>query len=104
MLNSIEKLEPCLHRLLVKPEPVEIKTESGIIVQLDKREQQAGVIGTVIKVGKTCFKDYGATPEDLGIKVGTKVYFAKYGGAEFKVAGESYRWLNDEDCLGVIHE
>jgi chaperonin GroES len=99
---KIEHLKPILHRILVKPDPVEIKTESGIIVQLDKREQKAGVVGTVIDLGTTCFKDYGTTAAELGIEIGTKVYFAKYGGAEFKVDGESYRWLNDEDVLGVV--
>lgn len=93
-------LKPVLHRLLVKPDPVELKTESGIIVQLDKREQKAGVIGTVVAIGNTAFQQLGSTPEAEGVSVGSKIYYAKYSGAETK-DGE-FIWLNDEDCLGII--
>lgn len=101
---SPDKLFPVLHRILVKPDPVEIKTESGIIVQLDKREQKAGIIGTVVKIGHTCFKDYGSTAEELGLHVGSKVYYAKYGGVLITLDGEEYRLLNDEDIIAVYKE
>ena len=93
-------LKPVLHRLLIEPEPVEVKTESGIIVQLDKREQKAGVVGTVIAIGNTAFTDYGSSPEKEGISVGSKIYYAKYSGAETKDG--KFQWLNDSDVLGVI--
>ena len=93
-------LKPVLHRLLIEPEPVEVKTESGIIVQLDKREQKAGVVGTVIAIGNTAFKGFGSTAEDEGITVGSKVYYAKYSGAETKDG--KHIWINDEDCLGIV--
>ena len=58
-------LNPVLHRVLVKPEDVSEIDETirrakaaGIHVELDKREKKAGVIGTVVKVGNTCFKSF----------------------------------------------
>lgn len=100
-------LKPVLHRVLVKPEDVTEVDEvvrrakaAGIAVQLDKREQKAGVVGTVVRVGSTCFRSFGSTPEDEGVVPGAKVYYAKYAGAETKDGDQI--WLNDEDILGVI--
>lgn len=102
-------LKPVLHRVLVKPDDVSEVDEvvrrakaAGIEVQLDKREQKAGVIGTVVKVGNTAFKDQGSSAETEGVVPGAKVYYAKYAGAETKEGG--YIWLNDEDILGVIED
>ena len=95
-------IKPILHRLLVKPDEVETKTKGGIILAIDeKREQAAAERGTVVAVGDTCFKDYGAD-SDL-IKVGDRVYFARYAGKKVTDADEqSYILLNDEDIVGVL--
>lgn len=93
-------LKPVLHRLLIKPDPLENVTDSGIVYVLDKREQDAGVTGTVVAIGNTAFLAYSTTPQDEGITVGTKIYYAKYSGA--KIKDSEYLWLNDEDVLGVV--
>lgn len=94
---------PLLHRILIKPDKVENKTESGIILQIDeKREQAAAETGTIISIGPTCFKDYGGSPEDL--KVGDKVAFARYAGKTVKDKGEEFLLLNDEDLVGLIKD
>jgi len=97
-------IKPILHRILIKVDPVETKTASGIIVSLnEKREQAAAEIGTVVDIGTTAFKDYGEAP-DL-IKVGDRVYFAKYAGKTVKdVDDNEFTILNDEDIVGVLYE
>ena len=93
---------PLLYRILVKPEQVETKTASGIVLALnEKREQAAAEKGTVIRVGEMAFKDYGGTPEHL--KVGDTVFFAKYAGKFVKDTDEQdYVLLNDDDIIGII--
>lgn len=97
-------ITPLLHRLLVKPDEVETKTKSGIVLAIDeKRESAAAEKGTVITIGSTCFKDYGESPNIL--KVGDRVYFAKYAGKKVTDNDSTeYICLNDEDVIGVLHD
>jgi chaperonin GroES len=91
---------PILHRLLIKPDNVETKTASGIIVSLnEKREQAAAEKGVIIAIGDTAFKDFKA---EVIPSVGDRVYFAKYAGKEVVENEEKFLLVNDEDCLGVI--
>lgn len=98
-------INPCGHRVLVKPEPVEKVTKSGIILHHDaaEREELANIIGTVVAIGPTAWMT-----ENLGkvawCKVGDRVAFAKYGGFVMvdPEDGEKYRLINDEDCTCII--
>ncbi len=95
-------MKPVLHRVLVKLDPVETKTASGIVIAMNERnEKKASVKGTVVEVGSTAFISYGTTPEAQGIVPGARVCFAKYAGAE---VDQDHTLLNDEDILGVINE
>lgn len=96
-----------LHHVLVKPDKMEEADEtirrareSGLIVQLDKREQKAIEFGTVLSVGPTAFKDYGRGPDIL--KEGDRVSFAKYAGKEIKDNGVDLLILNDQDVLCIV--
>lgn len=102
-------INPVLHRVLVKPEKVEDADElikraklAGIAVELDKRESKAVVVGTVVKVGSTAFKEFNTTAEEQGVIPGAKIQYAKYSGAEIQ-NGELIL-LNDEDIVGVVEE
>lgn len=95
-------LEPVLWRILIKPDPVETKTSSGLIIAKDvKREEAATERGTVAAIGSTAFKAYDSDPP---FKVGDRVYFAKYAGkiVEDVEENEKYILLNDEDIVAVI--
>lgn len=97
-------IKPILHRILVKPDPIETKTEAGIILAInEKREQAAAESGIVMAMGDTCFIDYGG---DLTtVSVGDHVFYAKYAGKSVKdVDGSEYILLNDEDLIGIIKE
>ena len=96
------KIKPVMHRILVKPKELEEKTESGIIVQWDKREQAAVETGTVVSIGSTCFDTYGTTAQKESVVEGATVLFAKYSGKEVKDGDIRYLLLNDEDIVGVI--
>ena len=104
-------IKPVLHRILIRPEKVEEIDDvvrrakaAGLAVQLDKREEKAVEVGTVVRVGSTAFKEFGSSSEDEGIKPGAKVIFAKYAQKEVKDNGEILFLMNDEDIVGVYED
>lgn len=104
MSRSISKIIPAGHRVLVKPDPAEKTTESGIIIQYESkaRVDQAQVTGTLVEIGPSAWKDYSDGAP--WASVGDRVLFAKFGGYEVKIKGELYRVMNDEDITAVIEE
>lgn len=102
-------IKPILHRILVKPDNVEDADDvvrsaraAGLEVQLDKREQAAIEVGTVVDLGSTCYHEFGTTAQDQGIFVGSRVTFAKYSGKSVKDGEDRFLVMNDEDVIGVI--
>lgn len=97
-------LKLLLHHVLVKPDDIETKTQSGIILAVnEKAERKAVEYGTVIKVGPTAFVDHGRDPSILN--GGDRVSFARYSGKSIVDSdGEEYILLNDDDILCVIEK
>ena len=96
-------VKPILHRILLKLDNIETKTESGIIIAMDeKRERKAVEVGTVVSIGETAFKDYGGAPDM--IKIGDRVVIARYSGKEIKDGDIEYVVVNDEDILVKLGE
>lgn len=101
-------LKILLHHVLVKlDDAIEADAAlkrakaAGIIVELDKREQNAVEYGTVIQVGPTAFTDYGRDRTIL--KEGDRISFTRYSGKGIKDSdGAEYVLLNDSDVLVVI--
>ena len=96
------QIKPVLHRVLVKPDKLEEKTSSGIIIQYDKREEAAVEKGIVVDVGSTAFKEFGTTALEQGIYPFARVTFAKYAGKIIMDGDTKYILLNDEDIVGVL--
>jgi len=99
-------LKPVLHRVFVQPnDPQEADDRirqaraTGLIVELDKREQKAVTTGVVVAIGYTAFNEFGSDSDLESIEVGSQVLYAKYAGAE--VPNETFLVLNDEDIIGV---
>lgn len=89
--------QPVLYRLKVKPDPVEEQTAGGIFIPQDiqKKEQVAGQTGVVVSVGPTCFEGQPY------VKPGDRILFVRYAGILFNEDGAEYRYLNDEDIVGI---
>jgi len=93
------KMRPIGDRVVVKPAAKEEVTKSGIVIPDTAKEKPQE--GTVIAVGSGRLLDNGdRAPVDL--RVGDRVLFAKYGGTEFKLDGEEYLVLKENDILAVI--
>jgi len=97
-------IKPAGHRVLVFPEEVKEKTDSGIIIPVTTRDREQAAVtrGTVIAIGPTAWKAFD--DGNPWCQVGDIVAFARYGGYEVEdpTDGEKYRVLNDEDIVAVI--
>ena len=97
-------ISPCGHRLLVLPEQVESKTQSGIIISTvvtEKLEALAQTFGVVASMGSTCYSDQPAP----WCKVGDRISFAKYSGLLNRGKdGKEYRVISDLDVVSVVDE
>ena len=82
-------------RVLVERVEEEAKTASGIIIPDNAKEKP--LEGKVIAVSKEVADD-----ENLPIKEGDKVVFAKYSGTDITIDGKEYLVLNTDDILGII--
>jgi chaperonin GroES len=86
------KVKPLGDNVLIQPEKVNKKTESGIFLPesvSEERPQQ----GKVIEIGES---------KDIKVKKNQKVIFKRYSGTEVKIEGEEYLIVKNEDILAVI--
>jgi len=95
----VAKIRPVGDRVVVKPAAKEEVTKIGIVIPDTAKEKPQE--GTVIAVGSGRLLDNGdRAPVD--VREGDRVLFAKYGGTEFKLDGEEYLVLKENDILAII--
>ena len=98
-MSVVANIRPVGDRVVVKPAAREEVTKSGIVIPDTAKEKPQE--GTVIAVGNGRLLDNGdRAPIDL--REGDRVLFAKYGGTEFKLDGEEYLVLKENDILAII--
>mgnify|MGYP006268473143 CR=1 FL=1 len=89
-------------RIVVRPDPIETKTKSGIVLATDeKQEVRATVSGTIVDIGEDAWKAFKTTSEFAGLKVGDHVVYARYAGKWVKdpETHEEFLVMNDEDII-----
>jgi chaperonin GroES len=93
------KLRPLGDRVIVKPTPREEMTKSGIVLPDTAKEKPQE--GTVLAVGPGRILDDGKR-EQVDLKEGQKVLYAKYAGTEFKIDDEELLIVGFKDVLAVV--
>jgi chaperonin GroES len=88
-------IKPLGDRILVKPLIGEEVTKSGIVLP-DTAEKEKKEQGQIIAIGD------GEKIKKLNLKVGDKVLFGKYAGDEVEMDKVEYKFLKDEDILGIV--
>ncbi len=91
-------LKPLGDRVVVKPIEEEEKTKGGIVLPDTAKEKPQQ--GEVIAVGTGKLLDNGERVP-LEVKVGDRVIYAKYGGTEVKLNGNTYLILRESDILAI---
>lgn len=92
-------IRPLHDRVLIERVEAQAKTAGGIIIPDNAKEKPAE--GIVVAVGKGARDDSGKVIA-LDVKVGDKVLFAKWGGAEVKVNNKELIILKESDILAVV--
>ncbi len=93
-----KNLTPIGDRVVVKPEPEEVKTKSGIVLPESAKEKPQE--GTVVAVGTGRVLDNGQKVP-VEVKIGDKIIYSKYGGTEIKIDEEEYMILSERDILAI---
>lgn len=86
------KIKPLSDRVLLKPEAVETKTASGIIIPDTAQEKTQKA--TVVAVGDD--------KEKIKVSAGQKVIHDKYAGTQIKIDGVDHLIVKASDIIAVI--
>ncbi len=89
------QIKPIGDRILVKVLTAEQVTKSGIVLP-DTAEKEKKEQGIVTAIGD------GEKIKKLNLKIGDKVLFGKYTGDEVEMEKVDYKFLKDEDVLGIV--
>jgi chaperonin GroES len=93
------KLRPLHDRIIVKRLAEERKTSGGIVIPDTAAEKPSE--GEIVFVGPGKVDDTGKVVA-MGVKPGDKILFGKYSGTEFKMDGNDYLHMREEDVIGVV--
>lgn len=98
--------EPSGYRILIALPEVKTKTDGGIIRpdELIAKEQQASVIGFVLKMGPDCYKDSARFPTGPWCKEGDWILFRSYAGSKIRIHGKDFRLINDDTVEAVVED
>jgi chaperonin GroES len=93
-------LKPLEDRVVVKPIEEEETTISGLVIPDTAKEKPTE--GEVVAVGPGRYEDGNLVP--MGVKVGDRVIYSKYGGNEYKYQGDEYVILQARDIYALIEK
>ncbi|MCL9972377.1 MAG: co-chaperone GroES [Candidatus Pacebacteria bacterium] len=102
--RAAEPLTPLNDRVIVRPlspEEMGTTTASGIIIPDSSKEKPEQ--GTVIAVGPGKWNEDGDARLPMGVSVGDRVMFSKYGFDEIKIKGVTYYVLAESNILAVLN-
>lgn len=91
-------IQPLGDRVVVKPQPAEEKTASGLFIPDTAKEKP--VKGTVVAVGPGRVEN--GTKIDMTVKAGDTVLYGKYSGTEIQLDSEDLLIMRETDILGVV--
>lgn len=93
------KVKPLFDRVLILPEEIKQQQTSIILPDTAKEKSQ---YGKVIAVGDGENFDYAKS--EMKVKVGNRVLFNNYAGAEIKLENKTYVIIRQIDIIGVIED
>ena len=92
-------LKPLGDRIVIKVIDDAEKTQGGILIPDSAKEKPQK--GEVVAVGPGKTLDSG-NKEEMEVKIGDKVLYAKYSGTDVKVENVEYKILSVKDVLAII--
>jgi len=98
---AARQLRPLGDRVVIKPTPREEMTKSGIVIPDTVKEKPQE--GSILAVGPGRILDDGRR-EQIDVKEGDKVLYAKYAGTEFKIDDEDLLIVSQKDILAIVED
>ena len=92
----MKKIRPLYDRILVERLEEDERTAGGIVIPTSAKEKAQ--IGKVLAIGSGRITHDGKVIP-LVVKVGDKVFFAKFAGTD---AGDNQLIIREEDVLGIV--
>ncbi|MEZ4698852.1 MAG: co-chaperone GroES [Rhodothermales bacterium] len=91
-------IKPLGDRVVVRPEPAEEKTSSGLYIPDAAKEKPQR--GTIVAVGPGRVEN--GTKIDMTVKKADIVLYGKYAGTEITIGGEELLIMRESDILGIV--
>lgn len=98
---SATQLRPLGDRVVIQPTPREEMTKSGILIPDTVKEKPQE--GSILAVGPGRILDDGKR-EQIDVKKGDKVLYAKYAGTEFKIDDVDLLIVSQKDILAIVED
>lgn len=98
--------QPTGYRLLCALPKVAEKTSGGVFRpdSIRDREEVASALLLVLAMGPDCYGDTKRFPSGPFCKTGDFILVRPYAGTRFKVLGQEFRIINDDEVSGVIED
>jgi chaperonin GroES len=96
---STKHLRPLGDRVVIEPTPHDEMTRSGILIPDTVKEKPQK--GTILAVGPGRILADGKR-EQIDVKKGDNVLYAKYAGTEFKIDAVDLLIVSQKDILAVV--
>lgn len=90
---------PLSNRVLVRPDPAQEKTSSGLFLPMHANPQVEQ--GTALAVGLGAVTMSGDVIP-MEVKAGYRVVFSRMAGVEIEVEGETFLLFHETDLFGII--
>lgn len=94
------KICPLFDRVVVEPETEQATTNSGLVLPDTAKVRQEK--GRVVAVADGT--NFDGEKIEMKVRIGDKVFFNKYAGAEIKVENKTYVVMRQIDIIGVIND
>ena len=94
-------VNPLSDRIVVKPEPAEEKTASGII--LPDTAQEKPHMGQIVAAGPGKVSDNGNVVK-MSVQKGDKVLYGKFSGTEITLDGTEVLIMRESDILAKFNK
>lgn len=99
-------IAPVEYNIVVKMDPVEEKTASGLFLPQSKtdRDELSADEGTIVATSPLAFS-YADWPDDARLpQVGDRILMAQFDGRIWKRGGQTYRLIKDKSVIAIIEQ
>lgn len=106
MNTSQSRIEQCRQigdRILVRPELMDERTASGLIIIPDTARKEVASVGRVLRVGPGKWQADG-TRAQMPVKEGDRIVYNAMAGEQVQLSGEMLKVMDSEDVFGVVED